>query len=117
MNICATLQMITFEATSELRQDNERLRLAIAGARETAARAEEQAARLRWGFDTALVHAIPAIVRGHVKYHSAPLPSTSVTWASCTHSVACQVWQAANMAPPLQGRELACGSLHVREGA
>jgi hypothetical protein len=41
------LQMAVYNATSELRKDNERLRLAIAGARETAARAEEQAARLR----------------------------------------------------------------------
>ncbi len=41
--------MAVYEHTSALSQDNERLRLALAGAREAAARSEEDATRARCG--------------------------------------------------------------------
>ncbi len=40
--------MAAHEATRDLSRENERLRLGIAGAREGAARAEEEASRLRY---------------------------------------------------------------------
>jgi hypothetical protein len=39
--------MAAYEATSELSKENERLRLGITAARESAARAEEEASRAR----------------------------------------------------------------------
>lgn len=46
-SVCV-LQMAAYEATSELSRENERLRLGIAAARESAARAEEEASRARY---------------------------------------------------------------------
>lgn len=71
--------MAVYAAKSEMHKENERLRLTIAAARESAARAEEQAARLR------------CVATDHHPQHLVQqlMPRVPCLWVNCTVRARC----------------------------